>query len=488
MNIAPNLTHHTIVLVVDKRERGIGMQALLAKLGHRVVMALSLYDALKYIAQEMPHLVVTESLLSDGTAGTLYDRLQQHESLKKTPILVSVLKKTKEELSPLAQRKFAGFVLGPLNPAVFLTKVKEVLTAHSVVSPYFVSAEAAGIDKDLTISIDAAIVGRSGEQLVSRSTSEVDSAASMLCVPHSPELGPAVLRMATNLREGDDIFNLFPINRIVGIGRKWVLTLPEIKLGEAQKERRAKMQRVIFYDPSEERFNGFRDILKGYGIELVHAKSLTAAAAMLKRDPEGVGCVYLHELMNDASGIEWKNVYGKLPATQKPPIICGTSSMNARSTSAVRYIKRPFGMGLFVEMLQASFERGDSLAAAAGKAGPGSNQGVQVRYQAPGTLVGIDETGGILQVKFPLLKGSKVTIGHKFLGTAWDGNSVVQVTASAPVVGKVDVWHARFEAVSAGMSKVKYWDRLSKQLAEVIAKMPPTDADMPAIPVNAKAS
>lgn len=464
MSVAPSITQHTVVLCVEKRERGIGMQTILTKFGYRVVIALSLYDALKYIAQEMPHLVITESLLSDGSAGTLYDRLQQHETLKKTPILVCVLKKTKEELAPLAQRRFAGFILGALEPRSFLAKVAEVVQAHSAVSPYFVTAEQAGIQKDLTISIDANIVGRSGEQLVSKSSAEVDGAASMLCIPANAELGPAVLRMATNLKEGEDIFNLFPINRIVGAGRKWVMTLPEIKLGEQKQAQRARMQKVIFYEPSDQRYEGFRDILKGYGIELIHAKSLNMAAALLKREPDGIACVYLHELMNDASGIEWKNVYGTLPASRRPPLIVGTTSMNARSTSAVRYLKRPFGMGLFIEMLQASFERGSDLANAT-RGATGASQGLAVRYQAPATLIGIDETGGILQVKFPLLKGSKLTIGHAFLAQAWEGNAGVQVTASAAQPGRADVWHARFEAVSAGMSKVKYWDKLSKQLS-----------------------
>ncbi len=468
MLISPTITQHTVVLCVEKRERGIGMQTLLSKYGFRVVMALSLYDALKYIAQEMPHLVITESVLSDGSAGTLYDRLQQHETLKKTPILVSVLKKTKEELAPLAQRRFAGFILGPLDSRAFLQKVNEVITAYSMVSPYFVTADQASIEKDVTLSIEAMAMGRSGDQLVARSTAEVDPAASMLCVPTNEGLGPAVLRMATNLKEGEEIFNLFPLARIVGAGRKWVMNLPEIKLGE-KSALRHKLQKVIFYDPSDSRFEGFRDILKGYGIDLLHAKTTANAAAMLKRDPDGVACVYLHELMNDASGIEWKNVYSKLSAAQKPPIIVGTSSMNSRSTAAVRYIKRPFGMGLFVEMLQASFERGGELAQVAGKAYTSTSQGIAVRYQAPATLVGIDETGGILQVKFPLLKGSKVSIGHKFLTAAWDGISVVQVTASAAQPGKPDVWHARFEAVTAGMSKVKYWDKLSKQLEAKIA-------------------
>jgi DNA-binding response OmpR family regulator len=466
MDVSTNITQHTIVVCVDKRERGIGVQTLLTKAGFRVVMALSLYDALKYVAQEMPHLVITESILADGSAATLYDRLQQHEMLKKTPILVSVQKKTREELAPLAQRRFAGFYLGPFEPRTFLAKVQEVILAHSVVSPYFVASESLGLSPEMTISIDAAVVGRSGEQLVSRSAAEVDPAASMVCVPTNPELGPAVLRMASNLRQGEEVFNLFPISRIVGAGRKWVMTLPEIKIGQAAPE--SRQMRVIYYDPSTQRFEGFREILRGYSIELLHAATLNAAAAILKREPDQVRAVYLHELVNDASAVEWKNVYGKMSPSRRPPLIVGTSSMNARSSAALRYIKRPFGMGLFVEMLQAAFERADDLASVAGKNSGQNVQGVAVRLQAPATLVGLDEAGGIMQVRFPLLKGSRLSLNHGFLLQAWDGNSIVQVTGAAALPDRPDVWHARFEAVAAGTSKVKYWEKVSKQLGQAV--------------------
>jgi hypothetical protein len=375
--------------------------------------------------------------------------------------MVLVLKKTREELAPLAQRKFAGFFLGPLEPKGFMAKVGEIIGAHSVVSPYFVTPSAAGLAEELTISIEAAVVGRSGEQLVSRSTTEVDPSASMLCIPINPDLGPALFRMATNLREGEEIFNLFPLSRIVGVGRKWVMGLPEIKIGEKAA---SKTKKIILYEPNEQRLESFKEILKGYDIDVLPAKTLSMAASILKRDPTAAGCVYLHELMNDASGIEWKNVYGKLSPSQRPPLIVGTSSMNARSTPQIRYIKRPFGMGLFIEMIEASCERGSDIAEAAGKNANTTVNGVAVRYQAAAKLLGLDETGGVLLIKFPLVKGSRLTIDHAFLEKVWEGNTNVQITAASSFNGKPDVWHARFEAVGAGMSKVKYWDRISKQI------------------------
>jgi hypothetical protein len=90
---------------------------------------------------------------------------------------------------------------------------------------------------------------------------------------------------------------------------------------------------------------------------------------------------------------------------------------------------------------------------------------VTVKYQAPATLIGLDEAGGVIQVRFPLLKGSRLNFTHAFLHTAWEGKTQVQVVASAPSEVNPDLWHARFESIDAGTSKVKYLEKLAKHIA-----------------------
>jgi len=470
MDISPQITTHTIVLIIDRRERAVAIQPVLTKAGYRVVLAQSLYDALKLVSQEMPHLVVTDALLSDGTAGILHDRLLPHPALRMTPILLCAVRKSKEELAITQGRNFAGVLMGPIEPAALVAKINEVIKLTARVSPYFLPAEKVGIQPELTVAIEATAVGRSGEQLVSRSGAEIDPGASMVCMPTAgQDQKPAVLRMATNLREGDEIFNLFPVNRIVGAGRKWVLALPEITIGGSTGSQEKKMHKVIFYDPNEQRFEGFKEILKGYHIDLQHAKSMQAAATVLMREPDQIKAIYLHELLSDAPGIEFKNIYGKLSPMQKCPLIIGTTSLNARSQGSTRYIKRPFGMGLFVEMLQACFESSAAIASVAGKNASTVLAGIPIRYQAAASLVGLDETGGILQIKFPLIRGTKIKIEHKILETLWEGNPTASVVASAAMPSQPKIFHARFDVVGAGSSKVKYWEKIHKQLDSLLA-------------------
>lgn len=443
------ITKHTVVLVVGKQERGAAMSVVLTKIGYRVVTAISLYDALKTIAQELPHLVITEALLQDGTAGTLYDRLKGHPVLQHTPILVNVLNKTKQELAPLANKKFSGFFLGRPEPKQFAIKVREVITAKP--SPYFLAAEDHDVPKDISLSIEAAIVGLSGDHVMIRSKTEVDPKATLLCVPENKSLGPALFKMATNQKEGEEYFNLFPINRILGKGRKWIEELPKL----SENTNKKSLRKVLFFDPDENRFGEFNEVLEGYDYELVHAKTLDGAASALRMEDD-LGCVYLDELIQDRAGIEWKNAYGKL-GDEKPPVIVGTRSSTLRSTNQFQYLKKPFGLGVLLEILAASFEKSKDLAKDIGY--DSGHTGVPARLQAPAKLIGLDESGGILQIRFPVLVGSWFNIAHPVIESLLGDKKSVKVVACTSTEGEPDKWYLRFQ-VGFGGSKAKYWEKL----------------------------
>ena len=242
--LSPAITHHPIVICVEKHERGVAIEALLKRAGYAPSVAVGMYDALKLISQEMPHLVVCDSTLADGTAVALYNKVQQTEAIRPTPILVNVVKKTREEVASLQQAKFAGFILGTAEPAVFLAKVKEVIGAKSVVSPYFIDADGAGIPSQITISMDATLVGRNGDKVVAKSATELDPVASVMCVSRQGGMGPALLRMATNMKQGAELYNIFPISKITGSGLKWIVELPDVSAeGAPQSETSAAASR-----------------------------------------------------------------------------------------------------------------------------------------------------------------------------------------------------------------------------------------------------
>jgi CheY-like chemotaxis protein len=489
MQVAPGVTTHTILLVVEKNERAVATQSLLAKFGYRVVVSMGLYDAIKLISQEMPHLIICEVTLTDGTVVNLFDKLAQDPLLNKTPILAYSIKKSADEIGLIKSRKFAGAYAGAVEPKSFVGKVGECINNFSPISPFYFGAAECGIAEELTLKIESTVMGKVGDQVLLKSGTEVDQNASMLCVPKNGELAPAVLRMATNMKNGNEIFNLFPVGRIVGKGRMWLEKLAVFNMEPGREAlpgdpvSTGAPRRVIFYDPNESRFEGFKQILGGYDIELLYAKTLNAAASLLSKGPDTVGGVYIHEMLNDSSSAEWKTVYAKLPSSSRPPLIVGTTAAGAKSTDAMRYIKRPFGMGVLVEMMESTFTRATKVAAVVGAQAANTVAGTAVTLQAPAKIVGLDETGGVIQMKFPVAKGSKVELVHPEIAALLGVQSVV-ITSVASVAGQPDLVQARFESIGAGMSKAKYWEKISKVLTDRAAKFAAQAAAQEPVPDN----
>jgi DNA-binding response OmpR family regulator len=452
--IAKGLVQHTVVIVVAKKERAIAMEALLNKISCRVITTLSLYDALKTISQEMPHLVIADSELADGSAANLYDRLEAHQILKKTPILVTIIKKTKEDLQAISKRKFAGFFLGIPEPKQFLVKTLELLSSKKS-SPFFLDFEASHSDSKLNVSFSGRVIGRTEDQLMIRSGADVDSNASLVCVPSDIKYSPILVKSGNNMKDADGIINSFPIGKVAGKGRLWVEKMPSLKTAASSPQRRT----LLYYDPSVERANQLAEVLKGYEIELNHAQTLNRAAATLKSRPESIGCIFLYELMNDGSSIEWKKVYDTTPQNTRPPIIIGTNSQNTRSTADTKYIQKPFGLGPLIETLESCFERSYDVTTEANKSG---YSGIEVQYQAPGKLVCLDEVGGVFQVKFPLVAGSKVKLTHALFKSMPNEFDEVLISNIVKESETVDTWQIRFEALKVGTSKTKHWEKISK--------------------------
>tara|TARA_B100001094_G_scaffold324967_1_gene378485 strand:+ start:540 stop:1967 length:1428 start_codon:yes stop_codon:yes gene_type:complete len=475
MNIASGITQHTIVLCVDKREKGMVLENLLRKKGFKVDTVLSLYDALKVVSQEMPHLVISDSILTDGTAGTLYDRMSQHPMLKNTPIMVLVAKKTREQLTPLTGRKFAGFLLGQFDGGALMAKISEVTNHNKGLSPYFVPFTREGMEVNFTMSVEAFAMGLSGEQVIYRSTSEVDPAAALVCVPFDNGFSPVLLKMGTNIVKGEDVYNLFPLARIRGKGRKWISELPSVDLEDPShvEDDDENMARVIFFDPLQNRFEQFREVLGGYNIDLIHAPSIQKAIRLIQRDAGSLGCVYFQELTGLNVAL-LREALEKIDQEHRPPIIVGTSSLNTRSTREIRYIKKPFGLGILVEAMESAIKASSSL----GRDLAGAHEAVNLEcnYQAPAKLIGLDETGGIIELKFPVVKGNRIRLDHPFLRKIWEGDVLAEITATASLEGKPDIWQVRFEAVSAKGNKVKYWEMVEKSLEEDFPKLDPKTA------------
>ena len=450
MEMVKGITSHSIVVVLDKREKAVGITAVLKKQSHKVFVAESIYEALKVIDQEMPHLVIVDALLSDGSAGTLHDRLMGNELVKDTPILVLVAQKSKEYLTPLKGRQFAGFLLGKVDVAMVAKKVTELLENYQDASPYYKETKAA--DANITISFPAKVLGKSGDQVVYNSGIEMDQKAAVVCVSEDKSRGAALLSLATNKPKDGSIFNYFPLHRVKGAGRVWLENLPDLSVNQGL----SASKKVLFYDPNQERFEQFQEVLLGYGIELVHANSLHVATALLTRDAQSFHSIFLDELNGSKSGITFKETYNQIDASSRPTLLVATSAMSAKSNKTMQYLHKPFGLGILVDTIHAACESSQKLSP--------KTANDDVKYQAPATLLGLDETGGILKLKFPVSKGTKLNLENKLLSTIWEGESTVSVDSVGANKNNPNVWLVKFTAQKAIGNKAKYWTKVKKHL------------------------
>lgn len=478
MALAKGLTQHSIVLCVEKKERAIPIEALLTKKGFKVVTALGLYDALRNIEQEMPHMVICEAILADGTVGTIYDKLLQNPLLKSTPILVLVVKKTKEQLTPLTGRKFAGFLLGELEGPKLLAKMQEILNVHHDASPHFVSFDRLSLAKEMTLATKATVLGTKNDQLVFKSDVDFDAQAAVVCVPNDKDKGPALLTMGSTMVQGTDSFNMFPISRIKGKGRLWIEGLPGMdEAGGAKAAGTDDLRRVLFFDTNGVRIEQFKKILGGYRIDIVPVTTAQAAVSMLQRDASMYRAAYFNEL-NAVQTAQVKELLGKLPPKGKVAAVIGTTSQNIRSTPEMRYMQKPFGLGVLVETLESAFQiSGDGVAQVA-NAKPTAN--LEVELQAPAKILGMDEVGGIIELRFPMGKGTKIRINHAGLAEVWGKDTIIQIASCSLLEG--DTYHCRFETVTGNENKTKYWTRIKSALDKFVVAEPEVPAEDPSTP------
>jgi hypothetical protein len=457
MNIAEGMIKHSIIVGVEKPKRGIAIKAVLEKLGYRALITSSVYELVRLATQEMPHLVITEAVLTDGTAAAVHDKLKSDACFANTPILALILKKTKQELEVLQGRGFAGFLLGDLQGPTFIAKVKQILSASNQLSPYFVNASAMGINPHFDVLVEARAMCRSGDYAVFISKLELDSSASFTGGFPDKKKPPVVLALPSNVRMGDEVLNFFPISRLKGEGRSWLMDIPEISMKQTSKVPR----RVLFFDPDQKRFETFKQVLGGYDIELTRADTLTNAATMIGRDLTYFGAVYLHETPSNPDAQVWKQMLDKIPVSKRPPIV-RWDSMPVKS--AVAGSRRAFGLGMLVELLEGCFERGEQFA---GKDLKSIGVNLPVNFEASARILGLDEVGGLLEIKFPVSVGAKIDLPHEFLKKVWQGATLVTVLGVAALKDAPDTWQVFFEAVPAGTSKAKYWEKVSRHLASV---------------------
>jgi len=86
------------VVVCVKAEKQLGIKSICNRQGLKVFVTDNVRDCIKLCKQEMPHLILCDSILVDGDAGSVFDFLNSVEVLRSVPIIALAAEKTYRNL------------------------------------------------------------------------------------------------------------------------------------------------------------------------------------------------------------------------------------------------------------------------------------------------------------------------------------------------------------------------------------------------------
>lgn len=130
-----------ILIVDDQKSVLITLEALLAKDKHYVASCLNASDALAKLQAETFDLLVTDAIMPGGETGyALIRTIRSHPKLANLPVILVTGKREKEDVERGLLAGTDDYVVKPVDPDIFLAKVRSLLDKHQKSAPNFLEA------------------------------------------------------------------------------------------------------------------------------------------------------------------------------------------------------------------------------------------------------------------------------------------------------------------------------------------------------------
>jgi CheY-like chemotaxis protein len=120
-------TWWTVLVVDDQDLVRSAAAAALKQGGYNILQAANGADALKLVLQEMPHLVITDTVMPRMDGYELFRAIQSNLSIKHIPVVALSSKSSAEEEAKLLELGYVDFIAKPINPVRLLARTKHVL-------------------------------------------------------------------------------------------------------------------------------------------------------------------------------------------------------------------------------------------------------------------------------------------------------------------------------------------------------------------------
>lgn len=117
-----------VLIVDDQRSVLLTLEALLARDKHSVVACTSALDAIHKLQAETFDLLVTDAIMPGGETGyALIRTIRNHPKLAHMPVILVTGKREKDDIERGLQAGTDDYVVKPVDPDIFLAKVKSLL-------------------------------------------------------------------------------------------------------------------------------------------------------------------------------------------------------------------------------------------------------------------------------------------------------------------------------------------------------------------------
>jgi len=445
-----------VVLCFEKKERGIALQALLDQSGCKAFLTETIYEASNFLAQEMPHVIFSEALLSDGGAAQLADKLAKEPLFRAIPLLVMATKKTREELNTLVDKKLAGVLVGAQTTEVLAQKIKDLLTAQTGGSPYFVPGSQLKSAPEAKLTIEINFAGQRGMHYTLASAAAIPPNGLFTATWREHTESHLFFSGGFSQPVGSNALNLFPVRNVFGPGLRYLQNS-----GNSESTAGAAQPKILWIDPTGQSMETFGPILNAHGLQAIPSLSLTDALKRLQSAPSEYTTALITNCDQDA---DLPRIVKSLQSGH--PLLSRLTYVASEIADKLgipwrNRLPKPFGIGTLLEAVDAN--RIFNLERALGKNSvANSTSGGQLISKLNAQLLGIDETGGVLETNYEMVTGGRCKLACKFFEALFPQEIAIVITDCKS--SGTDNWHVRFDAVPAGTSKSKYWERVAREL------------------------
>jgi hypothetical protein len=445
---SPSLTalaQPLVLLCLERRDKATAAELLLRQAGIRALITFDVRDGLRLVEQEMPHLVVVEPRVEGGGAVVLFDKIRSQAAFDAVSILAHLSKVSREELTPLAQRKFGAFLTGAIDDKAFVATIRTQLDALNAVSPYLVRLG----PMHVTSAIEVAVLGTVGDHVVVRLPWDTPPGAIIRLT--SREGARVDAEVAWSLQIGQDHVTFLPRRHVRGPGRKWLLQ--STPLASIEDALRRESRAMVLVDHDEEGRSALGQFFGSHGWTLTTVPSVGELSEKIQRLQVGALLVRLTSahltaeakaLAHVSTGIrDWATILLAPSAVEGP----------------WRHLPSTSGVGTLLDTMSAAMLKPADFASLM------QTPAGLARLDLDMHVLGCDETGLLLRSVTPIARGSRLSLTggehlNRFASLLPSGG--MQVSACVNDPDQSGVWLLRADLVAPGTSKLRSWDRVRK--------------------------